>query len=84
LRPVIRRNREWFHHQGRRAPQINIHINKYLHKQKHKRTVCVESSVSDTDLLIPEPDPAFQAEYRSKSGSRVLKTKNLKKIQLKI
>jgi hypothetical protein len=46
------------------------------------------SSVSDPDFFIPDPDPAFLAEYQSGSdsgyGSRVLMTKNLKNLQLKI
>jgi hypothetical protein len=40
----------------------------------------------DPDSLIPDPDPAFLAEYQSGfgSGSRVFMAKNVKKIlQLK-
>jgi hypothetical protein len=35
------------------------------------------TSVSDPDSLIPDPDPAFSVEYRSRS--RVLMIKKLKK-----
>jgi len=39
-----------------------------------------QTRVSDPDSLSPDPDTTFQAEYRS--GSRVLKTTNRKKLQL--
>ncbi len=35
-------------------------------------------SVSDPDSLSPDPDPAFLAEYRYGSGSRILMAKNVK------
>jgi hypothetical protein len=41
----------------------------------------LNTSVSDPDSLIPDPNPAFLAEYPS--VSRVLMTKILKKLQRK-